>query len=677
MRRPDLLPRLGFGAALLVSLAAPGCAPTPPDVPGLFVLGVDGMDPVILQRLMDEGKLPNLKALAAKGAFQPLGTINPPQSPVAWSSFVTGLDPGGHGIFDFVHRDPKHYVPISSATPPPGDLGDYVDIAGYYFPYGADAVANNRGGVPFWDTLHAAGVDAEVYRIPGNYPPPESEAKVLSGMGTVDMRGGYGVYSWYTDQVVENRAKVKGDVHLITVQDTDLDGVGDLVNATLKGAPDVFHLKPGQIPGDGDYLTAPVTFELDPVEDVVLVRAGSDLAVLREGEWSDWMTVSFDALPGGMMPFEGIVRFYAKELRPGFTIYASPVNISPANPAQPITTPDDFSTDLADILGLFYTQGMPEETNALKDELFTDDDYVKQVALVQEDTRDMLAMALARFDRGDMTFLYVSDVDLQCHMLWRHGDPKHADAPPHPAYEPVSAQAHKLDIERYYLAVDHHVSRILAEIPEDSTFLLMSDHGFQPFTREVHLNSWLRDHGWLTLKDGKTEGQIAAGDVDWSKTRAYGLGFNAIYLNLQGREAEGIVPPAEADAVMAELAAQLTAVTDPKDGRRVIRSVQRSKDIYAETRRAEAPDLVVGYDAGFGASDESTLGELVPGWIQDNTSRWSGNHLMDPEVVPGVVLSNRPLSGSGYDLLDVTSTVLAHFGLSNGPGMKGEPMLAN
>ena len=660
---------------LLISLFA--CAPEPPAVPGMFVLGVDGMDPVITQRMVDQGKLPNLAALAEAGAFQPLGTVNPPQSPVAWSSFVTGLDPGGHGIFDFVHRDPVHYLPISSATPPPGEPGTAIELGGYYFPIGGDVVGNNRGGTPFWDSLHRVGVDVEVYRIPGNYPVTESDAKVLAGMGTVDMRGGYGVYTWFTDQPVPDREHVKGDIQLVTVDDTDLDGVPDTVNATLKGPPDLFHLPPGKLPGENDYLTAGVSFHLDPDSNTMVIRAGDDVAVVNEGEFTPWMAISFDALPAGAMPFDAIVRFYAKQVRPNFVVYASPVNISPASPAQPISTPDAFVTDLGEILGPFYTQGMPEETNALKDGLFTDDDYAKQVALVQADTRDMLDVALARFQPGDMTFVYVSDVDLQCHMLWRHGDPKHRDAAQHPAFEAQSAERHRLDIERYYAAVDHHVQRILGELPQGSTLLVMSDHGFQPYTREVHLNSWLRDNGWLSLKDGKSTGHIAAGDVDWSKTRAYGMGFNAVYLNLQGREAQGIVPAADADEVMAQLSSEMLAMTDPSNQRHPILRVARSKDIYAEARRAEAPDLVVGYDAGYGASDESTLGELVEGWIADNTSRWSGNHLMAPEVVPGVLLSNRPFAGTGYDLLDVTSTVLSHYNLANGPGQAGEPVFSD
>ncbi|MFZ5480873.1 MAG: alkaline phosphatase family protein [Myxococcota bacterium] len=641
------------------------CA-TAPDVPGLFVLGVDGMDPAIAQRLMAEGKLPNL----AKLSFSALGTVNPPQSPVAWSSFVTGMDPGGHGIFDFVHRDPAHYTPISSATPPPGDPGTVIEIGDMYFPLGGDPVLNNRGGVPFWDLLHDAGVDVEVYRIPGNYPPPESEAKVLAGMGTVDMRGGYGVYTWFTDTPVKKPGgKIKGDIQLVTVDDYDLDGIPDSVRGAIKGPPDLFHLPPGKIPGDGDYLTAGVTFWLDG--ETVLIEAGDETALLREGEWSDWVKLSFDALPGGAMPFTGMVRFYAKELSPGFKLYASPVNIAPDEPAQPISSPEEWAEDLADVLGPFYTQGMPEETNALNDGTFDDDDYLRQVALVQADTRDMLAAALARFERGDMTFLYVSDIDLQCHMLWRHADPKHPGAS-HPARDPATAEKHARDIEHFYEDVDALAGQILQQLPADTTFLLMSDHGFQPYTREVHLNTWLRDRGWLALKDGKTTGHIAAGDVDWSKTKAYGLGFNAVYLNLEGREAEGIVSPGEADAVMAELTAQLLAMDD--GGKKPVRRVARSKDIYSEARRSEAPDLVVGYDAGYGTSDQSTLGEIVPDWITDNTARWSGNHLMDPEVVPGVLFSNRPLPAGSPDLLDVTATVLSHFRVAPAEGMTGSPI---
>lgn len=669
MRR--LLPLLALPALL-------SCGPKAPEVPGVFVVGVDGMDPVITARLMDEGRLPNFKKLAEQGGFQPLGTANPPQSPVAWSTFVTGLNPGGHGIFDFVHRDPKTYLPISSATEVV-EPGDAVQVFGYYLPIGGETAGNNRAGTPFWDRLVDAGVDVEVYRVPGNYPPPPSEAKVLSGMGTVDMRGGYGVYTWFTDQPVTNKEELKGDIQLVSRSDDDLDGVLDTVRGTLKGPPDIFHLAPGQVPRDSDYLTAPITFRIDPDQDVMVVEVGDSRAVLKEGEWSGWLPLDFDALPHGAMALEGMVRIYARQIRPNFEVYASPVNISPANPAQDVTTPSDFVSELYDLLGYFYTQGMPEDTNALKDRIFNDDDYQQQVGLVQQDAAAMLDLALARFQRGDMSFMYLSDVDLQCHMLWRLGDPKDPTAPPHPAFaaDADAAEKHGHDIEGYYQHVDGLLGRVMARTPEDTLILVMSDHGFQPYRRKVHLNAWLRDQGYLVLKDGKKTGHIATGDVDWSKTKAYGLGFNGIYLNLSGREGQGVVAPGEADALLAEIRGKLEAWEDTEQGgASVVRRAFLASDAYSGARVGEAPDMIVGYEAGYGCSDESTLGEIEEPWIVDNLERWSGNHLMDPEVVPGVLFSNQKLPRSGYALPDVTATVLARYGLQP-EGVEGRDIFSN
>jgi len=203
----------------------------------------------------------------------------------------------------------------------------------------------------------------------------------------------------------------------------------------------------------------------------------------------------------------------------------------------------------------------------------------------------------------------------------------------------------------------------------------MSDHGFQPFTRELHLNAWLRNHGYLVMKPGKKTGYIVSDDVDWSKTRAYGIGFNGLYLNMAGREAQGIVDPADADELMGQLQRSLEAYRDPVGGARVVRRVARGSEIYTGDRAAEGPDLVVGYEKGYGCSDESTLGEITKWVIEDNVSRWSGNHLMAPEVVPGVLFVNRKLPSDGHDLTDVTATVLSYYGIEKLPGMIGESVL--
>jgi predicted AlkP superfamily phosphohydrolase/phosphomutase len=322
---------------------------------------------------------------------------------------------------------------------------------------------------------------------------------------------------------------------------------------------------------------------------------------------------------------------------------------------------------------------MPEETNALKDGLFDDDDYTKQVKLFQEEDSDrLLDLALSRFKPGGTTFFYNSDVDLQCHMLWRHGDPRDPDAPRHPAWEEEAARDHAGDIEGYYERVDGILGQVRERLPEDTLLVVMSDHGHAPYTRMVHLNAWLRDEGYLVLKEGKKTGHIIAeGDVDWSRTRAYGLGFNGLYLNLAGREGQGMVRADQADPLMEEISRGLVALRDPKNDAQVVLRVDRARDVYSGERVADAPDLIVGYNVHYGGSDASTLGEVTKEVLEDNKSRWSGSHLMAPEVVPGILLVNRKLRGSGHDLTDVTATLLDHYGLPPGEGMVGRSIFAN
>jgi predicted AlkP superfamily phosphohydrolase/phosphomutase len=260
-------------------------------------------------------------------------------------------------------------------------------------------------------------------------------------------------------------------------------------------------------------------------------------------------------------------------------------------------------------------------------------------------------------------------------MLWRHGDPKHPGAPPHPAFEPKSAEAHRYDVEGYYRDVDAALGKIRSRLPEGTLLMVMSDHGFQPFSRDFHLNAWLRDNGYLAMKEGKRTGYTVTGDVDWSKTRAFGIGFNGLYLNQKDRESEGIVDPKDAGALMDEIARNLEDYRDPKTGDHVVLEAFRSKDVYSGERVSEAPDMLIGYDRGYGASDESALGEITEGIIADNESRWSGNHLMAPQVVPGVLLINRKLSRDGHDLTDLTATLLSHYGIRRLPDMTGEPIL--
>jgi predicted AlkP superfamily phosphohydrolase/phosphomutase len=259
-------------------------------------------------------------------------------------------------------------------------------------------------------------------------------------------------------------------------------------------------------------------------------------------------------------------------------------------------------------------------------------------------------------------------------MLWRHADPKYPGLA-HPARDPAVAPAHAHDIERLYRDVDTALGRVRQRLPEGTLLIVMSDHGFQPYTRKFHLNAWLREHGYLVLKDGKQTGRVGLDDVDWERSRAYGIGFNGLYLNLAGRESRGSVRPEDAAALLQEIGAALEAERDPVNGEPVVLRAYPAAEIFHGGRVAEAPDLVVGYNRGYAGSDPSTLGEITEAVLEDNTSRWSGNHLIDPRLVPGVLLANAPLAAGEHDLTDVTASILDHYGLPPAQGMVGTSFL--
>jgi predicted AlkP superfamily phosphohydrolase/phosphomutase len=196
----------------------------------------------------------------------------------------------------------------------------------------------------------------------------------------------------------------------------------------------------------------------------------------------------------------------------------------------------------------------------------------------------------------------------------------------------------------------------------------MSDHGFANFGRQFNLNSWLRERGYL----GPGGCTSIMSDIDWSLTSAYGLGINGLYLNLKGREHDGIVEPGEkAEALLTELKEELEKVTDG-DNVQVIRQVYRASEIYTGSATELAPDLIVGYARGYRASWATCLGDLTDEVLLDNDSAWSADHCADALEVPGVLFCNRPMRHKGPALVDVAPSILAEFGLAVPATMSGK-----
>lgn len=632
----------------IAAAAAAGCRAAP--VPGkrVIMLGFDGLDYGITRSLLEQGRLPNFARLAGTGGFAPLATSIPPQSPVAWSTLITGLDPGGHGIFDFVHRDPQTMAPYLSTTKTAPSTR-VLKMGGWQFPLSSGTVESLRRGQPFWELLEARGIDTTIVRMPANFPPSGTATRELSGMGTPDLLGTYGTFSFYTsDPYAFGGARLSGgEWYPVTA-------VANVVRSQLHGPANPFRTA-------AEAITSDFTLYLDPEHSTAKLVAGNEERVLAVGEWTDWVPVEF----GLRVPFQsvrGMARFYLKQLQPHLELYVSPINLDPMSPALPVSTPGGFAADLASATGRFYTEGMPEDTQALKQGVLSRDEFLEQARIAGDEVRRQYRYVLDGFRTG-LLFYYFGNVDQVAHMMFRARDPQH------PAYDAAADAAYAGVIEALYIGLDAIVGETLDALGPDDTLLVLSDHGFASWRRTFHLNTWLKEQGLLTLKDpSRRDDPGFFGNVDWTRTRAYGVGLNGLYLNVRGRERTGIVEPSDRQRLMEDIASRLLQTIDPATGLPAITKVYRREQVYSDAGLFDrAPDLVVGYAKGTRGSDETALGGIAAEVMVDNTDPWNGDHCMDHEAVPGVLLSNRPLRKPAPSLDKVAAAVLAEFGIDTFP----------
>jgi len=667
-------------------------APVETAYPRVAVLGIDGLDPEILAEAIERfpERMRNFARLAEEQGIHSLGTSTPPQSPVAWSNFITGLDPGGHGIYDFIHRD------LARRTPAPGTAriteDDPIGLwADWQLPSGGDS-ESNRSGKAFWTLLAERGVPADIWRMPANFPVEPGKGLSFPGMMTPAIDSAYGMCTLYTTDPPPTAGLT--DARVIALSEYD-----GRVDTYLPGPPNSF--KKGT-----PATRVPVTIHVDREADAVALDVAGSVLLLQPGQWSDFIQVSWSLLPAHAFDISGVVRFYLRSIDPELEIYASPVNIDPLQPVTPVSLPESASEELADRrqggIGIYYTQGMPEDVNALKNRLIDEPEFMAQSKLVHSEGVRMLEYALDHYmakPEGGLIFFYFSGVDLCSHMMWRVADEAHPDHDPVLAAQDSSEWSErprstwKEVIIDLYLQMDPVLGLLRERLGEGTTLIVMSDHGFAPYGREFNLNTWLWQQGYLVLKDGvdpatqRVDIFTVADQVDWSRTRAYGMGFNGLYLNLAGRELDdpdteadesGIVQPgAEADALLAEIKAGLEAIRDPeRDGRQVVVRADLASEVYRGERVPEAPDIVVGYNTDYGNSDEASLGRVWPVVLRDNMGgTFNGHHLMVPDVVPGTLLSNRPVAPGAHALEDVTVEVLAQYGIGPLQGMQGHAVL--
>lgn len=639
-----LVSMLGILLLPSLSMAKPG--------PKVLVIGFDGMDPILLDQFMAEGIMPNFqKFIADGGQLESFGTAIPPQSPVAWSNFITGRNAGGHGIFDFIHRDPETMMPYSSTSEAKG-ASRFLKIGKWKIPRGGGDIRNLRQGKAFWEILSEAGIDATIFRVPANFPPVDCEARSLSGMGTPDLTGNYGISTLITDDPPLNRDLAGGQVESVWLDD-------GLFIAKLTGPRNTW------CEGDPES-TVPLEGRVDRQTNSAWFKVGETEVVLKDGEWSDWITVEFPMIPM-LKSVSGTCRLYLKTTDPYFELYVTPIQIDPVNPEMPISTPPEYSREIAETTGLYYTQGLPDDTNALENDFFSDSDFVDQSELVLRERMEQLESEMDRFAalESGMLFFYFNSPDQTCHMVWRNMDP---GSPTHGSAD----LKHTHRIGDVYQELDEALGLALAKLDPNTVVIVMSDHGFAPWNRAFHVNTWLLENGYLYLKDGvqQEDVEMLLG-IDWSRTQAYAVGINGLYLNLKGREMAGIVDPKDEDALLSELKTKLEAVIDPLLEKRAIKYAYRADEVYQGPLGRTGPDIIMGYFRGWRGSNESALGSVPETVFADNMLKWSGDHCIAADEVPGIVMTNRPILRDQPELLDMAPTILELFGIEPPAEMVG------
>lgn len=615
----------------------------------VVVVGLDGLDPGLARKYMAEGRMPNLSKLAEEGHFSPLQTACPSISPVAWSSYTTGVDASRHNIYDFLTRDPCSYLPALSSSEI-RDLPRSLNLGFAKIPLSSKPVYRLlQKSQPFWKLLGDNRVWSSIIRVPITFPPQKfKNGTLLSGMCVPDIQGTQGSFSFYSTKQRPSGAHIGGQQYQIRRN-------GNTIETSLTGptGPDKHALK------------SPIKVVLDDARRRARITVGDETVEVGPKEYTPWMVVPFGSLTG-------IARLYIQTWEGAdFELYCTPIQINPESPAMPISHPFVYSIYLAKMHGLYGTLGLAEDTWALNERVIDEQAFLDQAWLYFEERKQQLWDVLDKTKRGFVTVVFDTS-DRISHMFYRYLDPTH------PANEGKDTVIHKDVIPETYGKMDEMVGELRAKLGDDKDTVLMviSDHGFTNFRRGVNLNSWLKQEGYLVLKEGETTSPDWFAKVDWSKTKAFTLGLTGVFINRKGREAQGIVEPAELDALCKELKDKLEALTDPQDGQSVVREVFLTRDVHKGPYADSAPELLIGYEKGFRHSWDCATGSVTEHVFTDNTKSWSGDHCVDPRLVPGVLYCNRKVPRSEPALMDIAPTVLDLFGVPVPGYMQGADLFS-
>jgi predicted AlkP superfamily phosphohydrolase/phosphomutase len=597
----------------------------------VVILGLDGLSPRVAEELMDRGAMPHLSALRDRGSFLDLQTTCPGISPVAWSSFQTGANPGRHAIFDFLKPDRRRYLPVLSSV----DTRTTEALRGPW-PFRRRRKVTStrllRRSEPFWKQLGRCGVRSTVLRVPITYPPERLDGHLLSGMCVPDLRGTQGSYT------------------LLAPGRDPRAATGGVVVPLSEGPDGVWT---GEVPGpESGEGPAYAPLQLRTVRNGYRLTVSGESAELEPGTLGPWMTVSF-RVDGSRV--RGIARARVTETEDGPQVYLTALHVDPSSPAVPISHPVTYSRYLAGMQGAYATLGLAEDTWALSNGATSEEGFLEQAWSIFEERREMFFDALRRTRRGLVACVFDTSDRIQ-HMFWSRGtDPG-------------------TPVERMYRRMDELIGQTAGAMGPRDLLIVMSDHGFTSFHTCVDFNRWLVEEGLMVLEEGCETVETGFHGVDWTRTRAYSMGLAGIMLNLRGREAQGTVEPGEEAAeLLADIRERLGRLrTD--DGEPVVKETWTSSEAYNGPYTGEGPDLVVGTCSGFRAGWSCVTGGVGPRVIYPNEKHWNGDHCHARSQVPGTLASNWVFADDGPSIIDIAPTVLDVLGAPVPEYMEGRPL---
>lgn len=595
----------------------------------ILVVGIDGLDPDICRELLKKGTMPNLAALMEQCTLHDLQVYNPAESPVSWSCLGCGVNPGKHGIFDFIHRDPETYLPRLSISYPASKM--------------SRSFKHDRTGTPFWKYTTDAGIPTTVIRWPVTTPPENVSGRFLSGLGVTDICGHLNSYRFFTTRPgFWNASK---NLQGITVSNKQFSGI-----------------LPGPYSALGKEITIPFSGSVSDDGRHVTFQFQDTNIVLQAGDFSPWLTVRYKV--GLVKKITAICQVFLCSI-PGRTnapleFYVSSPEIDPRSPARVLTAPGSYAKDLAEAVGLYHTLGIPEDFNAAKTGHLPLDAFYEQCRAIEAERRKMFSYELERFTSGVLAVVFDTS-DRWQHLGWKPGEPGRNAA----SFSPKV-------IEYYEQHADPLLGEIRNALDDDTALIVFSDHGFSSYTRSFNMNNWLAEYGYLTAaSDANQENSALFKRVVWERTKAYSAGFTSIYLNQRGREGKGIVDPADAPRLKQEIAQRLKQYIDPETGIAPVEEVYDGTQIYYGDRADEAPDLVIGFKPGYRMGWQTAIGALGENICEDNTDKWQGDHLIDAKFVPGTLLVNIPVIDTTPRTIDLAPTILDCAGLEVPGGMDG------